>query len=88
MIVLGPIVGWLAGAIEGATVGAGVGVLGAALVSAGIPKDKTLKYETAVRSRKFVVLVDGTSAEVDRARVVLVARATEDVATYHHEATS
>jgi hypothetical protein len=34
IIVLGPLVGWIAGALEGAALGAGVGVLGAALASA------------------------------------------------------
>src|SRR5579872_1727912 len=46
IIVLGPLVGWIAGALEGAAVGAGIGVVGAALVSAGIPKDSVVKYET------------------------------------------
>ncbi len=82
VIVLGPLVGWLAGAIEGAVVGAGVGVVGAALVSAGIPKDKVVKYETAIGAGKFVVLVHGTQAEVDRARTILAAKGTPDVTTY------
>jgi hypothetical protein len=82
LIVLGPLVGWLVGALEGATVGAGVGVLSAALVSAGIPKDSVVKYETAVGGGKFVVVVHGTPAEVDRARSVLVSKGTPDVASY------
>jgi uncharacterized membrane protein len=82
IIVLGPLVGWLAGALEGAVVGAGAGVLGAALMSAGIPKDKIVKYETAIRAGKFVVLVHGTAAEVDRARASLAARGTGDLATF------
>lgn len=80
--VLGPLVGWLAGAIDGAVVWAGVGVVGAALVSAGIPKDKVVKYETAIGAGKFVVLVHGTQAEVDRARTILAAKGTPDVTTY------
>src|SRR5579862_6189311 len=55
VIVLGPLVGWIVGALEGAAVGAGAGVLGAALVSAGVPKDSVVKYETAVKAGKFVV---------------------------------
>ena len=68
IIVLGPLVGWIAGALEGATLGAGIGVLGAALASAGIPKDSIVKYETAIGAGKFVVTAHGTPAEVDRAR--------------------
>jgi hypothetical protein len=82
VIVLGPLVGWLAGALEGAALGAGVGVLGAALVSAGIPKDKVVKYQTAIGAGKFVVLVHGTSVEVDRARAILAAKGTHEVASY------
>jgi uncharacterized membrane protein len=83
VIVLGPVVGWLVGALEGAAVGAGVGVLGAALVSAGIPKDSVIKYETAVRSGKFVVTIHGTPADVDRARSILAAKGTADITTYY-----
>ncbi len=82
IIVLGPLVGWLAGALEGAAVGAGLGVLGAALVSAGIPKDKIVKYQTAIGAGKFVVLVHGTPADVQRARVTLASRGTTEVASY------
>jgi uncharacterized membrane protein len=82
IIVLGPLVGWIAGALEGAALGAGVGVLGAALASAGIPKDSVIKYETAVRAGKCVVAVHGTSAEVDRAHSILGAKGTPDVAIY------
>jgi hypothetical protein len=82
IIVLGPIVGWIAGALEGAAVGAGLGVLGAALASAGIPKDTVVKYETAIKAGKFVVVAHGTPGEVDLARSVLAAKGTTDVSTY------
>jgi uncharacterized membrane protein len=82
IIVLGPLLGWIVGALEGATVGASVGVVGAAFAGAGIPKDSVVKYETAIRGGKFVVAVHGTAAEVDRARSVLAAKGTPDVATY------
>jgi hypothetical protein len=82
IIVLGPLVGWIAGALEGAVLGAGAGVLGAALLSAGIPKDSVMTYETAIRAGKFVVVVHGTAAEVDRARSILPTRGTKEVATY------
>jgi hypothetical protein len=71
IIVLGPLVGWVVGALEGATVGAGIGVVGAALVSAGIPKDSVVKYETAIRAGKFVLTVHGSAGEVDRVRQIL-----------------
>jgi hypothetical protein len=82
IIVLGPLVGWIAGALEGAALGAGVGVLGAALASAGIPKDSVIKYQTALSAGKFVVTAHGTTAEVERARSILAAKGTPDVVTY------
>lgn len=57
-------------------------MLGAALFSPGIPKDFIVKYEKAVGAGKFIVLVHGTAADVDRARAVLAAKGTPDVATY------
>jgi hypothetical protein len=82
IIVLGPVVGWVVGALEGATVGAGVGVLGAALASAGIPKDTVVKYETALKAGKFVVVAHGTPGEVDLARSVLAAKGTPNLTSY------
>lgn len=82
IIVMGPLVAWLAGALEGAAVGAGIGVFGAALVGAGIPKDKIVKYETAIKGGKFVVVVHGTPGEVERARSVLGAKGSPDLASY------
>ncbi len=82
IIVLGPLVGWIAGAIEGATLGASVGVLGAGLMSSGIPKDSVIKYETAISAGKFVVTVHGTPAEVENARAVLGTNGAADVATF------
>ena len=82
IIVLGPLVGWIVGALEGAAVGASLGVLGAALASAGIPKDSVVKYETAIRGGKFVVAAYGSAADVDRARTILAAKGTPDVSVY------
>jgi hypothetical protein len=82
LIVLGPLVGWIAGALEGAAVGAGLGVLGGALASAGVPKDSVVKYETAIGAGKFVVTAHGSTAEVESARAILGARGTADLATY------
>jgi hypothetical protein len=82
IIVLGPLVGWIAGALEGATVGAGLGVIGGALASAGIPNDSVVKYETAIRAGKFVVTAHGTAAELDRARSVLRSKGKPDIASY------
>ena len=71
LVVMGPLVGWIVGALEGAAVGATAGVLTAALTSIGIPEDSVVKYETAVKAGKFLVLARGTADMIDHARTVL-----------------
>jgi uncharacterized membrane protein len=69
--VFGPLVSWIIGALEGAIVVGGLGALAAALYSIGIPKDSVMKYETAVKSDKFLVIAHGTADEVAKAKSIL-----------------
>jgi hypothetical protein len=71
LMIAGPIVGWLIAALEGALVVGGLSAIGAGLYSLGIPKDSVLKYETALKTDKFVLIVHGTLAETNRARNIL-----------------
>ena len=71
LIVFGPLVGWIVGALEGAVVVGGLGALAAALYSIGIPKDSSVKYETALKSDKFLVIAHGTADEVAKAKSIL-----------------
>lgn len=71
LVVFGPLVGWIVGALEGAVVAGGFGAIGAALYSLGIPKDSVLQYETALRSNKFLVVANGTTEELANARRIL-----------------
>lgn len=77
MVIAGPLVGWLIGALEGAVVVGGVSALGACLYSQGIPKNSILKYETALKSGKFVVIAHGTGEDVSHARKVIDRTAAE-----------
>src|SRR5690348_12993901 len=56
LTVFGPLAGWIAGAVEGAVVLGGLSALGAGLYSIGISKDSIVKYETALKSDKFLVI--------------------------------
>jgi len=71
LLVGGPLVSTIIGAVEGAAVGGGLSALGAALYSIGIPKDSVLRYETALRADSFLVIVHGAAADVGRAREIL-----------------
>jgi hypothetical protein len=71
LLVGGPLVSTIVGAVEGAAVGGGLSALGAALYSIGIPKDSVLRYETALQADSFLVIVHGDAADVERARGVL-----------------
>jgi uncharacterized membrane protein len=71
LIVFGPLVGWIIGALEGAVVVGGLSALAAALYSIGIPKDSVMQYETALKSAKFLVIAHGTADEVAKAKSIL-----------------
>jgi hypothetical protein len=71
VMVGGPVVSWLIGALETSAIVGGCSVLGAALVNVGIPKDSVLKYETALKVDKFLVVAHGTADEIARAKSIL-----------------
>jgi hypothetical protein len=48
-----------------------LGALGAGLYSIGIPKDSIVKYETALKTDQFLLLVHGTAAEVAQAKDII-----------------
>ena len=71
VLVAGPLVAWIVGALEGAAVAGGLSALGAGLYSIGIPKDSVVTYETALKSDKFLLLAHGTANEVAKARNII-----------------
>jgi hypothetical protein len=71
VVIAGPLIAWIVGALEGALVVGGLSALGAALYSIGIPKDSILEYEQDIRADKFVVVAHGTAEEVEKARAIL-----------------
>ena len=84
ILVAGPLVAWIIGALEGAVVVGGLSAVGAGLYSIGIPKDSVVKYEAALKSDKFLVLAHGTAAEVAKARDIM--HTTRAVGVEMHEA--
>ena len=71
LLVFGPLVGWIVGALEGAAIVGGLSALAAARYSIGIPHDSSIQYETAIKSDKFLVIAHGTADEVTKAKSIL-----------------
>ena len=83
LLVAGPLVGWIIGALEGAVVVGGLSAMGAGLYSLGIPKDSILNYETAVKSGKYVLIAHGSMEDTARAKEIL--NRTKPETLEHHQ---
>jgi len=85
VMVGGPLVSWILGALELSVVTGGLTAVGGALASIGIPKDSVIRYETALKADKFILIVHGTLQEVEKARNILVDNKAEeaDVHEFH-----
>jgi uncharacterized membrane protein len=71
VLVAGPMVAWIVGALEGAAVFGGLSAIGAGLYGMGIPKNSVVQYELALKTDKFLLMVHGTAAEVERAKDII-----------------
>ncbi len=71
ILVAGPLVAWIVGALESAIVVGGLSAIGAGLVSIGIPKDSVLKYDVALKTDKYLLVVHGPADEVLKAQEII-----------------
>jgi hypothetical protein len=83
LLVAGPLVSWIVGALEGAVVVGGLSAIGASLYSLGIPKDSILQYEIDLKAGKFVLLAHGSVEDAARAKDILTR--TEPAKLEHHQ---
>jgi hypothetical protein len=83
LLVAGPLVTLVVGALQSAVVVGGLTALGAGLYSLGIPKDSILRYETALKTDKFVLVAHGTPQEMTQAREII--NRTNPEAADHHQ---
>jgi hypothetical protein len=67
----GPFVAALVGALEGAVVVGGVSALVATFTQMGVPKQQAIKYETALKIDKYVLMIHGDAHEAEVAHKVL-----------------
>lgn len=84
VMVGGPLVSWIIGILETALVTGGITAIGGALGSIGVPKDSVIQYETALKANKFMLIVHGTLAEVEKAKTLLMQNKAEE-ATVHQQ---
>jgi hypothetical protein len=85
ILVAGPLVSWIVGALEGAILIGGLSAVGAALYSLSIPKDSILRYERALKNDKFVLIAHGSIDDTTHAQEVLHRTGPETLE--HHQAT-
>ena len=71
LLVAGPLVAAIVGALESAVVVGGFSALGAALVSVGIPNNSIVQYEASIKSGQFLMVAHGSPEEVERAKILL-----------------
>jgi len=83
LLIAGPLVSWLVGAVEGALMVGGLSALGAGLFSMGIPKDSILQYETALKTDKFILIAHGSMEDAAKAKDIL--QRTQPETLHHHQ---
>ncbi len=71
MLVAGPLVAWIVGALEGAAVVGGLSAIGAGLIGIGIPKDSVVQYELALKTDQYLLVVRDSADQVARARQII-----------------
>lgn len=82
VLIAGPLLGWVIGALEEAVATGGVTAIGIALTNLGIPKDSVRNYETALKSQKFILMAHGTAEEVAHARCIIQTKRARSIGTY------
>ena len=83
VIILGPLAATVFGGLEGAVLVGGASALVGALMAIGIPRDSVLRYETALKSDKFLLIVHGDAQDIKRAHDLLAA---SGLASFNHHA--
>ena len=70
-MVAGLLFGWIVKTMENAIVIDSLNAIGASLHRFGIPKSKVLRYETALKTGKFALMVHGSLDETTHVNEIL-----------------
>ncbi len=73
LLVGGPLLAGIIGSSDGGDVFGGLSAVGIGLSRIGLPKDRIIFYETAIRDNNDLVIAQGTQAEVDVAKAIIEA---------------
>jgi hypothetical protein len=84
VLVAGPLVGWIVDALDGSVV-TGVSALGAGLQSIGLPNERALKCESALKGDGYLLVVHGADGEVVAARRILTTTDAAEIAMQEAE---
>jgi len=71
ILMAGPIVALIVGALEGAVLVGGVSAVGAGLYGMGIPKNSVIDYETDIKADRFLLMVNGSASELAKAKEII-----------------
>jgi uncharacterized membrane protein len=82
VVIAGPLVARIIGALETALITGGISALVGGLTSIGIPENSALRYEVALKSNKFLLIVHGTEDEASYARSLLAKNKAEETAVH------
>lgn len=84
----GPLVSYIISALELAVITGGLTALGGALASIGIPHDSIVRYETALKADKFILIVHGSYLEVAKAKDILMQNNAKEATVHEGLATN
>lgn len=82
IIVLGPLAAMIVSGVEGAALGGAGGALVGVFLGLGVPKDSALRFRTAIAAGEFLLVVHGTTEDVDLARSVFENTAAATIETH------
>ena len=73
VLVAGPLATYIVKAVQPAVVLDGLSAIGCGLFSIGIPKNSALKYESALKADKFLLIAQGTRDDLLPAKHIIQA---------------
>ena len=87
VVIAGPLVARIISSLETALITGGFSALVGGLIGIGIPENRALRYDVALKSNKFLLIVNGSKDEASYARNLLAKNKAEEIALHsgiHH----